>query len=136
VHTLIQPGYLQQKPLIVLNIKNRIKMNPKNKDRVVFYLSSENKYLLNNQCELLQIKTSFFVRNCVLEKLGKPIFEIERKDINLQKYTSQLIHIGNNLNQISRKLNSNVEFNIADQIKVLEDIKMIKNHIIEIKSHL
>lgn len=111
-------------------------MNPKNKDRVVFYLSSENKYLLNNQCELLQIKTSFFVRNCVLEKLGKPIFEIERKDINLQKYTSQLIHIGNNLNQISRKLNSNVEFNIADQIKVLEDIKMIKNHIIEIKSHL
>ncbi len=136
MHTLIQPGYLQQKPLIVLNIKNRIKMNPKNKDRVVFYLSSENKYLLNNQCELLQIKTSFFVRNCVLEKLGKPIFEIERKDINLQKYTSQLIHIGNNLNQISRKLNSNVEFNIADQIKVLEDIKMIKNHIIEIKSHL
>lgn len=111
-------------------------MNSKNKDRVIFYLASEDKKLLNNQCELLQIKASFYVRNCVLEKLGKPIFEVSKKDIDVTNYTSQLIKIGVNLNQISKKLNSGVKFMIADQKVVLDEIEAIKNHILEIKSQL
>lgn len=111
-------------------------MNTKNKDRVVFYLASEDKKLLNNQCELLQIKASFYVRNCVLEKLGKPIFEVNKKDLHVTEYTSQLIKIGVNLNQISKKLNSGAKFMIADQKVVLDEIEAIKNHILEIKSQL
>ncbi|EKF53853.1 hypothetical protein I215_15427 [Galbibacter marinus] len=111
-------------------------MNSKNKSRVIFYLSSEDKEHLNNQCEILQIKTSFFVRNCVLEKLGKPIFDVSRKDLDVKKYSSQLIKIGVNLNQISKKLNSGAKFIIADQKKIMEDIEALKNHILEIKSQL
>jgi len=111
-------------------------MEIKNKDRVVFYLASEDKELLNNQCELLQIKASFFIRNCVLEKLGKPVFDVSKKNIDVKTYTSQLIKIGVNLNQISKKLNSGVKFMIADQKLVLDEIESIKNHILEIKSQL
>lgn len=111
-------------------------MKSKNKDRVIFYLASEDKILLNDQCELLQIKASFYVRNCVLEKLGRPIFEVKKKNIDVTNYTSQLIKIGVNLNQISKKLNSGVQFMIADQKTVLDDIQAIKNHILEIKSQL
>lgn len=111
-------------------------MKSKNKDRVIFYLASEDKILLNDQCELLQIKASFYIRNCVLEKLGKPIFEVNKKNIDVTNYTSQLIKIGVNLNQISKKLNSGVQFMIADQKTVLDDIEAIKNHILEIKSQL
>ncbi|WP_169514428.1 plasmid mobilization relaxosome protein MobC [Gelidibacter mesophilus] len=111
-------------------------MKSKNKDRVIFYLASEDKILLNDQCELLQIKASFYIRNCVLEKLGKPIFEVNKKNIDVTNYTSQLIKIGVNLNQISKKLNSGVQFMIADQKAVLDDIEAIKNHILEIKSQL
>lgn len=109
---------------------------PKTKERVVFYLSKEDKELLTNQCELLQIKVSFFIRNSVLEKLGKPIFNIKKQDINTKKYTSELIRIGVNLNQIAKKLNSNAKFLIADQQAVLTEIKNINNHILEIKSKL
>ncbi len=111
-------------------------MNSENKHRVVFYLSSEDKEYLNNQCEILQVKVSFFVRNCVLEKLGKPVLDIQKKDIDVKKYSSQMIRIGVNLNQISKKLNSGAKFIIADQKKVLEDIEGLKNHILEIKSQL
>lgn len=106
------------------------------KERVVFYINNEDKDLLNNQCELLQIKSSFFIRNCVLEKLGKPIFNIVKKDIDTKKYTSELIRIGVNLNQIAKKLNSGAKFMIADQQTVLNEIKNINNHILEIKSKL
>jgi len=111
-------------------------MNSKNKHRVIFYLSPEDKEHLNNQCELLQIKTSFFVRNCVLAKLEKPVFEVKRKDLDVKKYSSQLIKIGVNLNQISKKLNSGAKFIIADQKAVLDEIDALKNHIIHIKSQL
>lgn len=111
-------------------------MNEKNKERVVFYLSPEDKEFLNNQCELLQIKTSFFVRNCVLEKLGKPVFDVSKKDLNVKKYSAQLIKIGVNLNQISKKLNSGAKFIIADQKTILDEIDALNNHIINIKSQL
>ncbi len=111
-------------------------MKSKNKDRVVFYLNSEDKELLNNQCELLQIKASFYVRNCVIEKLGKPVFEIKRRSLEVQNYSSQLIRIGNNLNQIAKKLNSDVKFQIADQKVVLDEMEYLKSHILEIKSQL
>jgi hypothetical protein len=45
-------------------------MNEKNKIRMVFYLDFNDKILLNNQCELLQVRASFYIRQCVLEKLG------------------------------------------------------------------
>lgn len=131
-----KPGYSQRKAAHRKKPINKKIMNSKNKDRVIFYLASEDKKLLNNQCELLQIKASFYVRNCVLEKLGKPIFEVSKKDIDVTNYTSQLIKIGVNLNQISKKLNSGVKFMIADQKVVLDEIEAIKNHILEIKSQL
>lgn len=52
-------------------------MESKKKERVVFYLDRSNRDLLFNHCELIQVKTSFFLRNAVLEKLGKPILEIK-----------------------------------------------------------
>ena len=111
-------------------------MNSNNKSRVVFYLSNQDKELLNTHCNLLQVQTSFFVRNCVLEKLGKPILEVRKTDINVKKYSAELIKIGVNLNQISRKLNSGAKFMIADQATVLEQINSINNHILQIKSQL
>ena len=111
-------------------------MKTRNKDKVVFYLNSEDKELLQNQCELQKTKASSFIRNCVLEKLGKPIFEVRRKNLDVEKYVSQLMKIGVNLNQIAKKLNSGVQFMIADQKDVLDEIEAIKNHILEIKSQL
>jgi hypothetical protein len=108
----------------------------KNKERVVFYLSKEDKELLNNHCELMQIKASFLIRNSVLEQLGKPIFNVKKQDIDTKKYSSDLLRIGSNLNQIARKLNSGAKFMIADQKTVLDEIKNISSHILEIKSKL
>ncbi|RXG21125.1 mobilization protein MobC [Leeuwenhoekiella aequorea] len=136
VHTFTQPGYSQQKLLIEFqHIKSR-EMNSNNKSRVVFYLSNQDKELLNNHCNILQVRTSFFVRNCVLEKLGKPILEVSKTNIEVKQYTGELIKIGVNLNQISRKLNSGSKFMIADQKTVLDQISAINNHILQIKSQL
>ncbi|MCD8428632.1 MobC family plasmid mobilization relaxosome protein [Tenacibaculum finnmarkense] len=112
----------------------KLKLN--NKVKVVFYLNSEDKEIIKIQCESLQIKPSFFYRNAVLEKLGKPIFIKKFHDLDTKKYLTSLIKIGNNLNQISKKLNSNAQFLIADQQVVLDEIKNINNHIIEINSKL
>lgn len=111
-------------------------MQAKNKQRVVFYISPEDKQLLQNQCELLQIKPSSFIRNCVREKLGQPIFEVKKRDLEIQNYLGLLLKIGVNLNQIAKKLNADAKFQIADQHKVLTDIESLKNHILEIKSQL
>jgi len=109
----------------------------KNKARVVFYLNMEDKEFLNNQCELLQVKSSFFVRNCVLQELGKPSLNLKKQDLDTKKYTAELIRIGVNLNQIAKQLNSGrVKFMIADQKIVITEIKNIANHILEIKSKL
>jgi len=108
----------------------------KNKERVVFYLNSEDKELLNNQCDLLQIKSSFYIRNCILEKLGQPIFNVKKQDLDTKKYSSDLLRIGSNLNQIAKKLNSDVKLMLVDQNTLLNEIKNINNHILEIKSKL
>lgn len=109
---------------------------PKTKERVVFYLSIDDKELLTNQCELMQIKASFFIRNSVLEKLGKPIFNVKKQDLDTKKYSSDLLRIGSNLNQISKKLNSGVKLMLVDQNTLLNEIKNINNHILEIKYKL
>ena len=108
--------------------------NLNKKVKVVFYLNPDDKKFIKNKCELLQIKPSFFIRNAVLEKLNKPIFTKEIINLDTKKYTISLIRIGNNLNQIAKKLNSNAKFLIADQQTVLTEIENIKNHIIEINS--
>lgn len=108
----------------------------KKKERVVFYLNISDKELLFNHCELIQVKPSFYIRNTVLEKLGKPVFKIQAENLETKKYISELIKIGVNLNQVARKLNSGAIFLIADQRKVLEEIEAITNHILEIKSQL
>ena len=72
----------------------------------------------------------------MLEQLGKPIFNVKKQDLDTKVYISELIRIGVNLNQISKKLNSGVKFMLADQQTVLNDIKNINNHILEIKSKL
>ena len=113
-----------------------MKANSKNKVKVVFYLNAEDKEIIKIQCETLQIKPSFFYRNAVLEKLGKPIFVKNTQDLDTKKYLTSLIRIGNNLNQIAKKLNSNEQFLIADQQIVLDEIKHINHHIIEINSKL
>lgn len=113
-----------------------MKTKSNNKVKVVFYLNQEDKELIKNQCELLQIKPSFFIRNTVLEKLNKPTFIKQTQNIETKKYISALIKTGVNLNQISKKLNSNAKFLIEDQQTVLDSIEYIKNHILEINSKL
>lgn len=111
-----------------------MKSNSNNKVKVVFYLNQDDKEFIKNQCDLLQIKPSFFIRNAVLEKLGKPVFTKTVHNLDTKKYMAALIKIGNNLNQIAKKLNSNASFLIADQQTVLTEIENINNHILEIKS--
>lgn len=110
--------------------------NSNNKVKVVFYLNSDDKEFIKTQCEILQIKPSFFIRNAVLEKLGRPVFAKTVQNLDTRKYQSSLIRIGNNLNQIAKKLNSNAQFLIVDQQEVLNEIKNINNHIVEINSKL
>ena len=74
------------------------------KERVVFYLTKEDKESLNNKCQLLGVQTSFFLRNIVLENLGKPIFRANKTPIELRKYMHELMSQGVNLNQIAKKL--------------------------------
>ena len=113
-----------------------MKLNSNNKVKVVFYLNSDDKIFIQNQCDLLQIKSSFFIRNAVLEKLKKPVFEQNTSNLDTQKYLATLNNIGSNLNQIAKKLNSNAKFLIADQQIVLKEIERIKEHIAEINSKI
>jgi len=109
---------------------------PKKKDRVVFYMDGLDKDHLYNHCKLIQVTPSFFIRNTILEKLGKPVMKIQAKNLNTKQYISELIKIGVNLNQVARKLNSNAKFEIKDQRKVLNEMEALTNHILEIKSQL
>jgi len=104
--------------------------------RVVFYLTKTNKELLINHCQLLNVKPTFFIRNLVLEKLGKPTFQPAKIDLNTNEYIKELASQGANLNQIARKLNSGNQFLIADQQDVLNQIELISKQILEIKSQL
>jgi len=110
--------------------------NANNKVKVVFYLNLDDKVFIQNQCDLLQIKPSFFIRNAVLEKLNKPVFTNSIHNLDTKKYMAALNMIGNNLNQIAKKLNSNAQFLIADQQTVLHEIERINTHIVEINSKL
>lgn len=111
-----------------------MKKNSNNKVKVVFYLNSEDKEFIKSQCEILQIKPSFFIRNAVLEKLDKPIFLKPIINLEIKKYIASFFKIGNNLNQIARKLNSNEKLLIIEQQTVLNAIENINNHILEVKS--
>lgn len=113
-----------------------MKLNSNNKVKVVFYLNLDDKVFIQNQCDLLQIKPSFFIRNAVLEKLDKSVYANPIHNLDTKKYTSALNIIGSNLNQIAKKLNSNAQFLIADQQTVLQEIERINNHIVEINSKL
>ena len=108
----------------------------KNKVRMVFYIKQEDKDLLNKHCELLQFSPSFFIRNCILEKLNRGIFNTPSRNLDIRKYQLELNSIGNNLNQIAKKLNSNAQFLIADQQMVLDEMNKITKHIVEINSKL
>jgi len=108
----------------------------KNWERVVFYLAKTDKKLLFNQCALLQLKPSFYLRNIVLEKLGKPIFEPPKTNVDTNAYLNELMQQGSNLNQIARKLNSNEKFLIADQQEVLNAIALISKQILQLKTDL
>ncbi len=107
-----------------------------NKKRIVAYLDQIDKELLENRCKLLKLSVSFFTANCILEKLGKPILEIKPINDTTKEYTLQLFKIGNNLNQLARKLNSGAKFMIADQQAVLENIKKLNTQILEIQSKI
>ena len=107
-----------------------------NKLRVVFYLDKDDKELLESQSKLLNMTVSNYVRIYVLEKLGKPIFNPPKIDFNTKQYIQHLLSIGNNLNQIARKLNSENQIQIADQKQVLNDLDRLKSHLLEVKSEL
>ena len=107
-----------------------------NKIRLVFYMHPEDDKMILNQCELLKISKSFFIRNAILEKLNNPIFKVSNSNLDLKQYLLELNAIGNNLNQIAKKLNSNASFLIADQKTVLNDIEELKKHIININQNL
>lgn len=111
-------------------------MRNKKKEKVVFYLDSDTKKLVSEKCQLHQIKMSFFIRNSVLESLGKTTIQSKITDVDTTKYLSSLFKIGNNLNQIAKQLNSGNKFQIADQKDVLNDIENIKKHILEINNKL
>ncbi|PCH78080.1 MAG: hypothetical protein COB98_01595 [Flavobacteriaceae bacterium] len=111
-------------------------MKNNKKIRVVFYLNPADKKLLKDHCGTLNIDTSNFIRFSILEKLGRPIIELKQNNIATKEYTGQLLSIGNNLNQIAKKLNTGNKFVIADQQSVLDNIKRLVDHIIDIKSKL
>ena len=113
-----------------------MKSKSNNKVRVVFYLNSEDKNDIKDQCDILQITPSFFIRNAVLDNLNKPVFLKNTNNIETKKYLTTLNAIGNNLNQIAKKLNVNTKFLLADQQIVLNDIVEIKKHIAEINSKI
>lgn len=108
----------------------------KKKLKVIFYLDEMDKELLFNHCQLIRVKPSFFIRNTILETLGKPVMKIQVENVNTKEYVSELIRIGVNLNQVARKLNSGASFAIADQRKVLNEMEALTSHILEIKSKL
>lgn len=107
-----------------------------NKSRIVFYLDKRDKELLQDECTQLRVKASFYIRNCVLEKLGNPVMKVTSNNIEVKHYTNRLLQIGNNLNQIAKKLNSGAKFMIADQQAVLSEIENVKKHIVEINSKI
>ena len=111
-------------------------MTIKNKSRIVFYLDKRDKELLQDECTHLRVKASFYIRNCVLEKLGNSVLKVKSNSIEVKHYTNHLLKIGNNLNQIAKKLNSGTKFMIADQQVVLNEIAEIKKHIVEINSKI
>lgn len=113
-----------------------MKTKKSNKVKTVFYLDPEDKKLLENHCESMRVFPSLFIRNVVLEQLGKKVFKKPEYNMDMAKYKTELSSIGNNLNQIAKKLNSNAQFIIADQKTVLDDIEKIKQHIAEIYSKL
>lgn len=134
---------MKTKTAWLIRIKNAHKEKQKimkteknNKVKTVFYLDPEDKQLLEKHCESMRVFPSFFIRNVVLEQLGKKVFKKPDHNLDVKKYQMELIPIGNNLNQIAKKLNSNAKFLIADQKTVLNDIEKIKQHIAEIYSKL
>ncbi|SER76260.1 plasmid mobilization protein [Flavobacterium frigoris] len=113
-----------------------MKSKSNNKVKVVFYLNSEDKNAIKEQCDILQITPSFFIRNAVLDNLNKPVFLKNTNNIETKIYLTTLNMIGNNLNQIAKKLNSNAKFILIDQQIVLKEIERIKEHIAEINSKI
>ena len=103
-----------------------------NKEKVVFYLNPRDKNLLFEQAESLQIKASILVRNLVLQQIGKPVIKMHSTDLNTKEYLSGISSIGNNLNQIARKLNSDIKLRIIDEERLEDQIEELKEHIIEI----
>lgn len=107
-----------------------------NKIKTIFYINQNDKNLIKLESEKFQIKSSQYIRIAVREKLGRPILNVKKQDLDTKKYIAELIRIGVNLNQISKKLNSGLKFMITDQHTVLNEIENINNHILEIKSKL
>jgi len=108
-----------------------------NKVKTIFYINQDDKNLIKLESEKLQIKSSQYIRIAVREKLGQPILNVKKiQDSQLKKYISLLLNTTNNLNQIARKLNSNVKFFLKDQKTLLDEIENINNHILEIKSKI
>lgn len=105
-------------------------------ERVVFYLKIEDKELLYNHSALLKISNSFFVRNTILKELSKPTIQVRKRNLDTSNYIKSLMAIGNNLNQIARKLNSGYQFSLIDQQQLLDEIEKIIDHIQEIHSKL
>lgn len=114
-------------------------MKKENKVRLVFYMNQEDKIVLQDYCNKLDVKTSFFICNKMLEILGKPAPTIRQNFHNdnvTKSFLTQLFKIGSNLNQIARKLNSGAEFFIADQQVVLSAIETLKKQIIELNKKI
>ena len=103
---------------------------------MIFYINKEDKEQIKKHCELLQINPSFFIRNLVLEKLGKPTFQTKSVKIQTNQYSSQLNKIGVNLNQIAKKLNSGIKLQILDQKEILNSIKSINQFIVKYNSEI
>ncbi|WP_405377516.1 plasmid mobilization relaxosome protein MobC [Nonlabens sp. Asnod3-A02] len=104
--------------------------------KVVYYLSKEDKNLMIEYCNSLQIKPSFWIRNLIREKLGFPVIPKKVLDIDLKKYQTSLLRIGNNLNQIARKLNKNEKFPLIDQQNLIDEIAILKEQIDSIYNNL
>lgn len=104
------------------------------KERVVFYMTKEDKEALIKKCKSLCVQTSFFIRNLVLENLGKPIFNAIKVPFELRQYMNELMSQGNNLNQIAKKLNQGEKISILNQQEVLDSMQTINRQIVELKN--
>ena len=101
--------------------------------RVVFYMPIIDIELLRDLTRLRGVKTSFFIRNIVMENLDKSIYEPKIIPDDYKQLLHEIVKQGINLNQIAKKLNKEGEVDIISLLKVKSSIEKLNEVIVAIK---